>query len=246
MMNYLRIRFLISVIFIFLLFSGCGIIDYYFLKPKPQTPLELLEAGEEALSEKNYDRAIEYFEKMKDKYPFSPYTVRAELLLGDSYFYAKKYEEAETAYKEFESLHPGHKNIDYVIFQIGMSNFYQKPSIDLPQLCIHEAISYFTRLIEAYPKSQYVQKAKEMVKKCRYILAKHEIYVANFYFRTKRYKGAWKRYLYIQQNFPEFKDILEYSKYMAKIAHIKYELKLSEEKREKKYGGFWTKIKRWL
>ena len=242
----MRIRFVIFSIFFCMLFSGCGVIDYYFLKPKPQTPLELLEAGQDALNEKNFDRAIEYFQKLKDKYPFSPYTVRAELLLADSYFYAKKYEEAETAYKEFESLHPGHKNIDYVIFQIGMCNFYQKPSIDLPQLCIHEAISYFTKLIEAYPRSKYVPKAKKLLRRCRYILAKHEIYVANFYFRTKRYKGAWKRYLYIQQNFPEFKDIVEYSKYMARIAYIKYDLKSSEEKREKEYGGLWTKIKRWL
>jgi len=242
----MRIRFIIFSLFFCILCSSCGVIDYYFLKPKPQTPLELLEAGEDALSEKNFDRAIEYFQKIKDKYPFSPYTVTAELLLADSYFYAKKYEEAETAYKEFESLHPGHKNIDYVIFQIGICNFYQKPSIDHPQVCIYEAISYFTKLIEAYPNSKYVPKAKKFLKKCRYILAKHEIYVANFYFRTKRYKGAWKRFLYIQQNFSEFKDIVEYAKYMAKIAYIKSDLKSSEEKREKEYGGLWTKIKTWL
>lgn len=76
-------------------------------------------------------------------------------------FMQKKYEEAETTYKEFESLHPGHKNIDYVIFQIGLSNYMQKPSIDLPQLCIQEAISYFTRLIEAYPRSKYIPRAKK-------------------------------------------------------------------------------------
>ncbi len=86
----MKIRLTVVSIFFCLVFSGCGIIDYYFLKPKPKTPLELLEAGQDALNEKDYDNAIEYFQKMKDKYPFSPYTVRAELLLGDSYFYAKK------------------------------------------------------------------------------------------------------------------------------------------------------------
>jgi len=231
---------------LFFVFSGCGIIDYYFLKPHPETPLELLEAGKDALVNKNYKNAIKYFEKLKDKYPFSPYTVEAELLLADSYFYSKKYSEAETAYKEFESLHPGHKKIDYVIFQIGKANYYQKKSIDLPQDAIEEAISYFTKLIEAYPDSKYVPEAKNYLKKCRYLLAQHEVYVGNFYFRTKRYKGAWKRFEYIIQNYKDFSEIVNYAKYMAKISYIRYIMQISKKKEEDVKGGLLIRLKRWL
>ena len=230
----------------FLVYGCGGIIDYYFLKPKPYTALELLEAGKDALENKDYDRAIEYFQKMKDKYPFSPYTTEAELLLGDSYFYVKKYEEAEETYKDFESLHPGHKRIDYVIFQIGRCNYFQEKSIDLPQQCIKEAISYFTKLVEAFPDSKYVSEAKKYLKKCRYLLAKHEIYVANFYFRTKKYKGAWKRFEFIQNHFSEFKDIVSYAKEMMRISYIKYQMKESKEKRESEMGSWWARFKRWL
>ncbi len=226
--------------------SGCGIVDYYFLKPKPQTPLELLEAGRDALSEKDYDSAIKYFEKIKDRYPFSPYTRDAEFLLAESYFYAKKYEEAESAYKEFESLHPGDKRIDYVLFQIGKCNYLHRLSIDLPQLSIEEALSYFRRLVEGYPHSKYLDEAKKYIRKCRYLMAKHEVYVGNFYFRTKRYRGAWKRFVYIEKHFPEFKDIVSYAKYMERVSYIKYEMKVSEDKREQQFGGIWTKIKKWL
>lgn len=238
------ITILLCITFIFL--SGCGVIDYYFLKPHPETPLELLEAGRDALTNKDYDKAIEYFEKIKDKYPFSPYTVDAELLLADSYFFSKKYYEAETAYKEFESLHPGHKKIDYVIFQIGKSNFYQEAGIDLPQDPIEEAISYFTMLIQAYPDSKFVQDAKDYIKKCRHLLAQHEVYVGNFYFRTKRYKGAWKRFQYIQQNYKDFPDIVNYAKYMAKVSYIKYLIQTAKNKQEEAYGGIFTRLKKWL
>ncbi len=242
----MRKYLLLLIICFCFLFSGCGIIDYYFLKPKPQTPLELLEAGQDALENKEYSDAIDYFQKIKDKYPFSPYTTQAELLLGDAYFGAKKYEDAKETYKEFQSLHPGYPKIDYVLFQLGKCSYLQEKSIDLPQDCIEEAISYFTRLIQGFPKSRYVKQARSYIRKCRYLLAEHEVYVGNFYFRTKRYKGAWKRFQFIYKHFPEFKKIVNYSKYMEKISYLKYQMQLSENKREIEIGGWWTRFKRWL
>lgn len=87
----MRIRILSFVLASFLLLSvsGCGIIDYYFL-PKPEdTAQELYEAGVEAMKDKSYDDAAEYFGKLKDRYPFSPFTVKAEVSLGDAYFLEK-------------------------------------------------------------------------------------------------------------------------------------------------------------
>lgn len=49
-----------------------------------------------------------------------------------------------------------------------------------------------------------------------------------------------------KKNFPEFKEIVNYSKYMAKVSYIRYDLKLSKQRQEKKYGGLWVKIKSWL
>ncbi len=226
--------------------SGCGVIDYLFLKPHPQTPLELLEAGKDALEAKDYKRAAEYFEKLKDKYPFSPYTVEGELLLGDSLFYAEKYSEAVEAYKEFESLHPGDKRIPYVLFRIGVADYLQKRTVDLPQDRVKEAIEYFTRLIQGYPNSPYLNRARQYIKKCRFLLAQHQVYVANFYWRTRRYFAAWMRYRFIIRHFPDFPSIVNYARGMEKLAFICYEMKVSERKREEIRGGLWRKFLDWL
>ena len=94
-----------------LLLSGCGIIDYFFLPPPEDTAQELYEGANDAMQEKNYSQAAQYYTKLKDNFPFSPYTVEAELSLGDAFFLDGKYPEAAEAYKEFESLHPRHEAI---------------------------------------------------------------------------------------------------------------------------------------
>ena len=84
---------------------GCGIIDMFYLPPAEDTAQEIFEAANDAMSEKNYVRAVELYNKLRDNYPFSPYTIDAELSLGDAYFLDEEYDLAAETYKDFEALH---------------------------------------------------------------------------------------------------------------------------------------------
>jgi outer membrane protein assembly factor BamD len=134
--------------------SGCGIIDWFYLPPGEDTVQELFEAGNDAMREKDYVAASGYFVKLKDTYPFSPYAVEAELSLADCYFLDEEWLMAVDAYKDFESLHPRHQAIPYVLFNIAMANMNGYPSIDRPAEPIVEAYSYFQRLNESYPNTE--------------------------------------------------------------------------------------------
>ena len=46
--------------------SACGIIDMIYLPPAEDTAQEIYEAGNEAMSEKNYVRAVELYNKLRD------------------------------------------------------------------------------------------------------------------------------------------------------------------------------------
>ncbi|MFO7802583.1 MAG: outer membrane protein assembly factor BamD [Desulfovermiculus sp.] len=227
------------------LVSGCGVIDAVFMRPPDDTALELLQAGDTAMQEKDYDEAISYYTKLKDRYPFSPYSAQAELRLADAYFQDMRYAAAENAYKEFESLHPGHEDIAYVLFRIGLSNYKQFKSIDLPQDNVTEALQYFSRVNEAYPQASIADKASEYARKCRRFQAEHEIFVADFYWRTERYLSAWKRYSYVAQEFSMFEDILEYARTRSDLAYIMYQRKAAEEKRVSQQGS-WKQLFDWL
>ena len=139
------LRSLLLVISMFAV-SGCGIIDMIYLPPAEDTAQEVFEAANDAMSEKNYVRAVELYNKLRDTYPFSPYTVDAELSLADAYYLDEEYGLAAETYKDFESLHPRHEAIPYVLYQTGMSLMKQFRSIDRATTELKEAYDYFDRL----------------------------------------------------------------------------------------------------
>lgn len=225
--------------------SGCALIDRYFLEPPEDTAQELFEAGNDAMQDRKYADAAEYFQKLKDRYPFSPYTQQAELSLGDAWFLAERYPEAVSAYREFEALHPRNENIPYVLFQIGVSNYSQFVSIDRPQTTISEALEYFYRLKDEHPESRYAQEADYYIAKCRRFLADHELYVADFYWKRSQWGAAWNRYQFVLDNFPDLPEVIEYAEKMAQLSYFEYQKTRSEEERAKEHGS-WRQWFDWL
>ncbi|HKK34614.1 MAG TPA: outer membrane protein assembly factor BamD [Desulfomicrobiaceae bacterium] len=225
--------------------SGCGVIDYYFLTPPEDTARELVEAGNDAMQAKEYGNAIEYYTKLKDRYPFSPFTPEAELKLGDAYFLDEQFRAASETYREFEALHPRHEAIPYVLFQIGLSGYKQFETIDLPQQSTAEALEYFRRVVETYPGTPYAVQAQEYIVKCRRHQAEYEIFVADFYWRTKRYKAAWQRYSFVAEEFPEIEDVREYAMARGKVAYLKHQEAVSTRSLEAENGS-WKQYFDWL
>jgi len=239
-----RVKLLI-VSFLFFLISGCGVVDYFFLTPPEDTAQELAQAGYDALQEKDYDRAIEYFTKLKDRYPFSPYTPEAEVSLGDAYFLVGEYKAASEVYKEFEALHPRHEAVPYVLLKIGLSNLKQFESADKPYTNIAEAYSFFQRLIETYPENKYAQEAKKYLRKCRFLMAEHELYVADFYWRTEQFKAAWLRYKYVEKEYADLPEVVAYASQRRDLAYLRWQEAKAKEAKEKKEGS-WKRFFDWL
>lgn len=230
-----------------LLLGGCAnLIDYYFLPPAEDTAQELYEAGREAMSQKQYYNAIEYFTKLKDRYPFSPYTPMGTIALGDAYFLTEDYSQAAETYKEFESVHPRNEEIPYVLYQIGVSNFKRSESIDMPQGNLQEALQYFHLLHQTFPDTDYGKEAVEYIRRCRQRLAEHELFIADFYWRTDQYGAAWKRYMYTVENFKDLDEVQEYAKVRAELSYVEYQKTLSEVERRKVQGSWRNWVKRWL
>ncbi len=185
--------------------SGCGTVKGWFAKKTPDLPPDVLaEEGIKNLKKKKYDNAIETFEKVRDRYPYSEQATLAQLKVADAYFFKKKYDEAFQAYREFEKLHPTSKAVPYCIFREGQCCYRQKSTIDRDQTYTQKAIDEFKRLKQKYPDSEYIPKVDNYLAHCRKDLAEHEFYVAEFYYRTKRYQAALERYQTLLQDYPEF------------------------------------------
>lgn len=240
-----RILTLLAVLMLSGMLSGCGLIDYYFLPPPEDTAQELYEAGADSMASKDYAKAAVYFQKLKDRYPFSPYTSRAELGLADAYFLNEDYLIAMDNYKEFEALHPRDEQIGYVLLQIGKSALLSYQYIDKPPSALIEGMEYLFRLKDILPGTEYAQQAEEYITKTRHRLAEHELFVADTYWRTDRFGAAWKRYGFVAHNFSDLEDIYAYASRRAEMSYLRMQEETARDKRDEAEGS-WKDYFDWL
>ena len=182
--------------------------------------------GMDAYEDGDYKDAIEYFQKLKDFYPFSKYAILAELKIADSHYHLDQYEEAIFAYSEFEKLHPRNEAIPYVIYQIGLCYFVQIDTIDRDQTPAAMALSTFQRLNKQFPDNQYARSGAEHLTRCYKSLAGNEYYIGEFYYKSKHYKAALNRFMAVLSIYP---DVGYHQKALQYIA--KCEASLTEEEK---------------
>ena len=226
--------------------SACGIIDYFYLPPGEDTPQELFENGNDAMREKDYMSAIEYYSKLKESFPFSPYAKEAEISLGDAYYLDGEYLLASETYKDFESMHPRDEAVPYVLLQIANSNIKSYTSIDRPTTALVEAEAYLRRVIESYPGTEYAERAAALLEQARRTMAEHELYLGDFFMRTGKYNAAWRRYTALADNFPDIGDLAAHAKEKAKEAYVKHLESSAEQEKDAQETGIWKAFKEWL
>lgn len=192
-------RFVLLGLITMFVFSGCA----WFQTEEEKTAQELINDGMEQYNDKDYEDAVESFEKLKDWYPFSKYAILAELKLGDAYYHLEEYEDAIAAYEDFESLHPRNEAIPYVIYQTGLCYFERIDTVDRDQSTAQKALETFERLRKQFPKDPYSIKAEQNIKDCQKSLAGHDFYVGLFYYKSKHYKAALQRFKNVLTNYPD-------------------------------------------
>jgi len=241
----MRKLLLMGMLLCSLALSGCAFIDEYFLPTAEDTVQEVFEAGNDAMREKNYKQAATYFGRIKEEHPFSPYALRAELALADAHFLDEEYWMAAEAYRDFETLHPRHEAIPYVLYQLGVSLRKTYTSIDRSATEVKEAQEYFTRLQQEYPDTEYGRQAAEQIAACRKTLAQREIFIANVFWGMENYQAAHSRFQHVVETYPDAKEEADYARTKGEAAYLKFRQNNSQAIREYQEGS-WKDWFRWL
>lgn len=167
------------------------------------------ELGQRELEGHNYTDAAQYFQYTKNKFPYSHYASLAELRLADSNFDQEKFTEAIDGYKNFIKDHPTHAKVDYAGFRIGLSHykdipsdfFLLPPSYEKDQQQLSDAQLSLKDFLASYPASSYVPEAKKLLADVRKRLARHELYVGQYYEQHGHPKAAAWRYEGLAQDY---------------------------------------------
>jgi outer membrane protein assembly factor BamD len=170
------------------------------------------ERGMRKLEEEEWMDAAKYFAFLKARFPYSKFAVLSDLRLGDAQFGAGGYLEAIDTYKLFIKFHPTHEQVQngYAAFKIAESNYkllpndwvLLPPSYEKDQGASLDAIRELRSFLRDHPNSPYLPRAKEMYQRTAKRLADHEWYVANFYWKKKKWRGTILRLRVLRADYP--------------------------------------------
>jgi outer membrane protein assembly factor BamD len=171
------------------------------------------DAGQKAVAKKDWSSARKYFQRLIDAFPQSQHQPEARIALADSYFDeggTGNWILAVSSYREFLTLYPQHPRSDYAQFRTAECYFKQMNSPDRDQTATHQALEEYSRLLEIYPQSQYIETARERIKECRQRLARSNYLVGFFYQRTRKaWRSAIGRYQTVVTDFPDYEQLDE-------------------------------------
>jgi outer membrane protein assembly factor BamD len=171
------------------------------------------QAGQKAAEEKDWENARKYLRRLIDAFPQSQHQADARIALADTYMNqggTANYVLAISSYREFLTLYPSHPRAAYAQFQAAEAYFRQVNNPDRDQTPTRQALEEYQRLLDVYPSSDYVEKARERVHDCRQTLARSEFMVGHFYQRTRRaWRSAIGRYQTILRDYPDYDELDE-------------------------------------
>ncbi len=203
---------------------GCAAMDKVFTffgvgggTSKSDTPDGMAMTAMDDFNRGEYAKALKTFDEIKERFPFSPHSLLAELKAADCNYYLKKYPEAVALYQGFEGNHPTNEAMPYALFQIGMSYYQQIDTIDRDPGAATDAIAAFEKQMKAFPNSPYRAEAEARRMAALNFLANHEFYVAMFYIRTNELSQAEPRLQYVLNTYPDTAIAKDAKKLLADI-----------------------------
>lgn len=204
------VKITVALLLVTLLF-GCAGNDELDELAADSGEQQMYDNAQRYLRSRNFDLAVRSLQLLESRYPFGKYAEQAQLELIYAHHGAFEHEAAVEAADRFIRLHPQHPSVDYAYYMKGLSAYNAQsdifarflPTDESSRDTSHarEAFAEFAQLIARFPDSPYAADAKARMVHLRNLLARHEILVANYYFRRGAYLAAANRGRYVVENF---------------------------------------------
>lgn len=146
--------------------------------------------------------SIEAFQAIVDNYPYSEYSVLAELAIADAYFADEKYEEALSYYRDFADLHPDHEKVPYTLYRAALCHERRVRTAHRDQTPTRDALILLDLLLTQHPYSEYSDEAERMWRDLRSVLAEQVRRVGDYYMEREEWESAAERYRALLNEFP--------------------------------------------
>ena len=164
-------------------------------------PEELYSSALKEIDRKNYNTSLEILTKLERQHPYSEYSEKAKLMTTYVYFRRGKFPEAVLAADRYLALYPTSPEVPYMLYLKGTAYYFQITDITRDQQVARDAIDTLSLLISNYPKSKYVEDARESIRVARDQLAGKEMSVGRYYMGHGQIQAAINRFRVVVEQF---------------------------------------------
>ena len=204
--NNLSIKISSLLLYFIGLFFICGCQE----KQMPNDPTVAFAVVKAYYDDKDYEEALKKLEEFKARFPYSSYSIQADLLIAESEYALTHYDEAAISYSNFAKFHPNHEKVPYVLYMVGNCYWKISPQVkDRDQTYTQKAVSAWQELREKYPDSSYAKQVISSLDEANLKLAQNLDFITAFYYRKKNYSACAYRSLELIEKARNFPEILK-------------------------------------
>ena len=172
-----------------------------------QPDKELYDKAMLAMKKGKYDIARLDLQTLMNTYPDSEYQMRAKLSVGDTWYKeggTAAMAQAEQEYKDFITFFPNTPEAAEAQMKVGDIYYAQmdKPDRD-PQNAEHAEDEY-RQMIQQFPDSQLVPRAKQRLREVQEVLAQRQFEIGEFYAGHENWPATIARLETVADNYPLF------------------------------------------
>jgi outer membrane protein assembly factor BamD len=172
-----------------------------------QPDKELFDKAMTALRKGKFDVARLDLQALLTTYPESEYQMRAKLAVGDSWYKeggAAALQQAEAEYKDFITFFPNQPEAAEAQMKVGDIYYEQMEKPDRDATNADRAEQEYRLMIQQYPDSTLVPRAKQRLREVQEVLAQRQFTVGSFYATHDNWPASIARLQTVTDSYPLF------------------------------------------
>lgn len=193
--------------------ASCGLLPKEADETRGWSAQKLYAEAKSELNNRNYDKAIKYYQTLEARYPYGRFAQQAQVEIAYAHYKDNDAASAIAAADRFIKLHPNHPNVDYLYYLRGLANFNDDLGIfgfvsgqDMTERdpkAARDAFDAFKELVNRFPNSKYTPDAVQRMNYLVNALASHEVHVARYYLRRGANVAAANRAQFALKTYPQ-------------------------------------------
>ena len=170
-----------------------------------QPDKELFDKAMTAMKKSKYDVARLDLQALLTTYPESEYQMRAKLAVGDSWYKeggAAALQQAESEYKDFITFFPNQPEAAEAQMKVADIYYSEMEKPDRDPTNADRAEQEYRLMIQQYPDSTLVPRAKQRLREVQEVLAQRQFTVGSFYATHENWAASIARLQTLTDSYP--------------------------------------------